>query len=68
MNCKSAKYIQTKIHETLEINYVFVVVVVVDGSDVEKAPFLAKPVRLTPAWEATNLPNDELNFKGNSST
>lgn len=37
----------------------------VDGSDVEKAPFLAKPVRLTPAWEANNLPNDELNFKGN---
>lgn len=35
-----------------------------DGSDVEKAPFLAKPVQLTPAWEANNLPNDELNFKG----
>lgn len=34
------------------------------GSEVEKAPFLAKPVRLTPAWEANNLPNDELNFKG----
>jgi len=27
----------------------------------EKA--LAEPVRLTPAWEETNLPNDELNFK-----
>jgi len=24
---------------------------------------LAEPVRLTPAWEETNLPNDELNFK-----
>ncbi|XP_047113314.1 equilibrative nucleoside transporter 1 isoform X1 [Schistocerca piceifrons] len=24
----------------------------------------AEPVRLTPAWEETNLPNDELNFKG----
>lgn len=36
------------------------------GSEVEKAPFLAKPVRLTPAWEANNLPNDELNFKGNN--
>lgn len=35
------------------------------GAEVEKAPFLAKPVRLTPAWEANNLPNDELNFKGN---
>lgn len=35
-----------------------------DG-EFEKAPFLAKPVRLTPAWEANNLPNDELNFKGN---
>lgn len=23
-----------------------------------------EPVRLTPAWEARNLPNDELNFKG----
>ncbi|KAJ1525251.1 hypothetical protein ONE63_010076 [Megalurothrips usitatus] len=34
----------------------------------EKQPFLAhaetQPVRLTPAWEDTNLPNDELNFKG----
>ncbi|XP_052130282.1 equilibrative nucleoside transporter 2 [Frankliniella occidentalis] len=32
----------------------------------EKQPFLAttEPVRLTPAWEDTNLPNDELNFKG----
>lgn len=39
----------------------------VDGSgstEVERAPFLAKPVRLTPAWEANNLPNDELNFRG----
>lgn len=37
-----------------------------DGSngEVEKAPFIAKPVRLTPAWEANNLPNDELNFRG----
>lgn len=35
-----------------------------DGSDVEKAAFLTKPVQLTPAWEANNLPNDELNFKG----
>lgn len=30
----------------------------------EKAPFLVEPVRLTPAWEESNLPNDELNFKG----
>lgn len=34
----------------------------------EKQPFLphpaTEPVRLTPAWEDTNLPNDELNFKG----
>lgn len=33
----------------------------------EKQPLferaLAEPVRLTPAWEETNLPNDELNFK-----
>lgn len=35
-----------------------------NGSNIERAPFLAKPVRLTPAWEANNLPNDELNFKG----
>lgn len=42
-------------------------VFVLDGShgEVEKAPFIAKPVRLTPAWEANNLPNDELNFRGN---
>ncbi|GLH06495.1 Protein of unknown function, partial [Gryllus bimaculatus] len=34
----------------------------------EKQPLfdrpLAEPVKLTPAWEETNLPNDELNFKG----
>ncbi|XP_069679044.1 equilibrative nucleoside transporter 1 isoform X1 [Periplaneta americana] len=34
----------------------------------EKQPLFeratAEPVRLTPAWEETNLPNDELNFKG----
>lgn len=31
----------------------------------ERSPFLlTEPVRLTPAWEANNLPNDELNFKG----
>ncbi|KAJ9585198.1 hypothetical protein L9F63_003001, partial [Diploptera punctata] len=34
----------------------------------EKQPLfertMAEPVRLTPAWEETNLPNDELNFKG----
>lgn len=34
------------------------------STEVERAPFLAKPVRLTPAWEANNLPNDELNFRG----
>lgn len=34
------------------------------NGEVEKAPFLAKPVQLTPAWEANNLPNDELNFRG----
>ncbi|XP_031633474.1 equilibrative nucleoside transporter 1 [Contarinia nasturtii] len=40
--------------------------IVSNGSngEVEKAPFIAKPVRLTPAWEANNLPNDELNFRG----
>lgn len=40
-----------------------------DGSNgkIEKPPFIAKPVRLTPAWEANNLPNDELNFRGISS-
>lgn len=34
----------------------------------EKQPLFERaatePVRLTPAWEETNLPNDELNFKG----
>ncbi|XP_052751243.1 equilibrative nucleoside transporter 1 [Galleria mellonella] len=31
----------------------------------EKAPFLRnEPVKLTPAWEGTNLPNDTLNLKG----
>lgn len=34
----------------------------------EKSPFLQdernKPVSLTPAWEAGNKPNEELNFKG----
>ncbi|RZF43472.1 hypothetical protein LSTR_LSTR001733 [Laodelphax striatellus] len=35
------------------------------GTEFEKQPFLpTEPVRLTPAWEETNLPNDELNFKG----
>ncbi|XP_046667312.1 equilibrative nucleoside transporter 1 [Homalodisca vitripennis] len=34
------------------------------GTEFEKQPFLTtEPVRLTPAWEETNLPNDELNFK-----
>lgn len=33
--------------------------------DGEKAPFLRnEPVKLTPAWEGTNLPNDTLNLKG----
>lgn len=44
-----------------------VLVVAAAAGDVhEKQPFLAatEPVRLTPAWEDTNLPNDELNFKG----
>lgn len=32
---------------------------------IEKQPFLAttEPVRLTPAWEELNRPNDELNFR-----
>ncbi|XP_073963495.1 equilibrative nucleoside transporter 2 isoform X1 [Choristoneura fumiferana] len=31
----------------------------------EKAPFLRnEPVKLTPAWEGSNLPNDTLNLKG----
>ncbi|CAH1641463.1 unnamed protein product [Spodoptera littoralis] len=31
----------------------------------EKAPFLRnEPVKLTPAWEGNNLPNDTLNLKG----
>ena len=38
-----------------------------DADCYEKQPLferaLAEPVRLTPAWEETNLPNDELNFK-----
>lgn len=35
-----------------------------DGAD-EKAPFLRnEPVKLTPAWEGANLPNDTLNLKG----
>lgn len=36
----------------------------IDGNETERAPFLNEPVRLTPAWEEKNLPNDELNFKG----
>ncbi|XP_014284631.1 equilibrative nucleoside transporter 1 isoform X1 [Halyomorpha halys] len=36
-----------------------------NGKLSEKQAFLGpEPVRLTPAWEETNLPNDELNFKG----
>jgi hypothetical protein len=39
-----------------------------DADCYEKQPLFeratAEPVRLTPAWEETNLPNDELNFKG----
>jgi hypothetical protein len=38
-----------------------------DADYYEKQPLFerasAEPVRLTPAWEETNLPNDELNFK-----
>ncbi|VVC87874.1 unnamed protein product [Leptidea sinapis] len=33
--------------------------------EAEKAPFLRnEPVKLTPAWEGSNLPNDTLNLKG----
>ncbi|CAH0721201.1 unnamed protein product, partial [Brenthis ino] len=36
-----------------------------DASEGEKAPFLRnEPVKLTPAWEGSNLPNDTLNLKG----
>ncbi|BES96821.1 equilibrative nucleoside transporter [Nesidiocoris tenuis] len=36
-----------------------------NGKIGEKTTFLTpEPVRLTPAWEETNLTNDELNFKG----
>ena len=41
-----------------------------NGDPTEKQPLfertgpIIEPVRLTPAWEETNLPNDELNFKG----
>jgi len=34
------------------------------GTDTEKSPFLIEPVRLTPAWEESNLSNDDLNFRG----
>jgi len=32
-------------------------------AEAERTAFINKPVRLTPAWEARNLPNDELNFR-----
>lgn len=36
-----------------------------EGGEAEKAPFLHnEPVKLTPAWEGANLPNDTLNLKG----
>lgn len=36
-----------------------------EASEGEKAPFLRnEPVKLTPAWEGSNLPNDTLNLKG----
>ncbi|CAK1594600.1 unnamed protein product [Parnassius mnemosyne] len=36
-----------------------------DVGDNEKLPFLRnEPVKLTPAWEGSNLPNDTLNLKG----
>ncbi|XP_072934456.1 equilibrative nucleoside transporter 1 [Epargyreus clarus] len=36
-----------------------------DVTEGEKAPFLRnEPVKLTPAWEGSNLPNDTLNLKG----
>ncbi|XP_038219480.1 equilibrative nucleoside transporter 1 [Zerene cesonia] len=36
-----------------------------DANEGEKAPFLRnEPVKLTPAWEGSNLPNDTLNLKG----
>ncbi|XP_055678225.1 equilibrative nucleoside transporter 1 isoform X2 [Lutzomyia longipalpis] len=36
------------------------------SGEIERTPFIThnEPVRLTPAWEESNLPNDELNFKG----
>lgn len=46
------------------INIICGCVCCVVGAEFEKQPFLpTEPVRLTPAWEETNLPNDELNFK-----
>ncbi|XP_026323185.1 equilibrative nucleoside transporter 1 [Hyposmocoma kahamanoa] len=36
-----------------------------EGGEGERAPFLRnEPVKLTPAWEGSNLPNDTLNLKG----
>ncbi|KPI93713.1 PREDICTED: equilibrative nucleoside transporter 2 isoform X1 [Papilio xuthus] len=36
-----------------------------ESGESEKLPFLRnEPVRLTPAWEGSNLPNDTLNLKG----
>lgn len=34
------------------------------GKDFEKPLLSPEPVRLTPAWEENNLPNDELNLRG----
>ncbi|CAH0396086.1 unnamed protein product [Bemisia tabaci] len=33
------------------------------GPETGKPTLVAEPVKLTPAWEEKNLPNDELNFK-----
>jgi hypothetical protein len=54
----------------LNIKKLFIIYVLFasDADCYEKQPLFeratAEPVRLTPAWEETNLPDDELNFKG----
>lgn len=64
--CPSTLYTHIHVHRLLYFDAFFDAFFFSDGSnsEVEKAPFIAKPVRLTPAWEANNLPNDELNFRG----
>jgi hypothetical protein len=61
---------QSSPQHSIQLNSIHIICVPCpsDADYYEKQPLFERvttePVRLTPAWEETNLPNDELNFKG----